>query len=293
MVNSVLGSPGRPLEAGAREFMEPRLGHDLSDVRIHTGPLASRSAEAVTARAYTVGRDVVFRAGEYAPDTTQGRHLLAHELAHVVQHRGTGVVSRYRSKSSFAFGERDTAGLVEQSFDPKKDRETKPWIELVTVEFTGTATDADGSVFSTGTATVHYHDNPVKLTDFTFKVAGGSGSPQLGRTTAGSNFTVSRIEGYGYNSGSASGTPGVDFQWSEREGPNKRYSKQDPVTKERDANMSFAVFYHLGEALHAGPLDFSSHGCVHVDWDNEDLMKQINYHSVIGLTRVNVTYSAP
>jgi hypothetical protein len=57
--------------------------------------------------------------------------------------------------------------------------------------------------------------------------------------------------------------------------------------------MSFAVFYHVGEALHAGPLNFSSHGCVHVDWDNEDLMKQINYHSVIGLTRVNVTYSTP
>ena len=179
---------------------------------------------------------------------------------------------------------------MEQSFDAGKDRQTKPWIELVTVEFTGTDTDADGSVFWAGSATVHYHDNPVKLADFTFKVAGGSA--QLGRTTAGS-FTVSRIEGYGYNSGSASGTPGADFQWSEREGPRKRYSKQDPVTKERAANMSFAVFYHAGEALHAGPL-------VQLPWmrpcglgQRGSRWKQINYHSVVGLTRVNVTYSTP
>lgn len=87
LVTALLRSPGRPLEAGARGFMEPRLGRDLSDVRIHTGPLASRSAEAVTARAYTVGRNIVFRSGEYAPDTTEGRRLLAHELAHVLQQR--------------------------------------------------------------------------------------------------------------------------------------------------------------------------------------------------------------
>ena len=89
VVTALLGSPGRPLEADTRAFMEPRLGCDLSNVRIHTGPLASRSAEAVAARAYTVDRNVVFRHGEYAPDTTEGRRLLAHELAHVVQQRPT------------------------------------------------------------------------------------------------------------------------------------------------------------------------------------------------------------
>jgi hypothetical protein len=89
VVTALLGSPGRPLEADTRAFMESRLGCDLSNVRIHTGPLASRSAEAVAARAYTVDRNVVFRHGEYAPDTTEGRRLLAHELAHVVQQRPT------------------------------------------------------------------------------------------------------------------------------------------------------------------------------------------------------------
>jgi hypothetical protein len=108
------------------------------------------------------------------------------------------------------------------------------------------------------------------------------------RLDAGS-FTVHRIEGFGSNSGSASGNPGVDFKLSDREGLNKRYTKKDS-TGYRATNMSFAVFHNKGEALHAGPLDLTSHGCVHVDWKNEDVIKQLNYHSVIGLTKVKVLY---
>ena len=99
---------------------------------------------------------------------------------------------------------------------------------------------------------------------------------------------MARIEGYGYNSGSFSGT--VDRSKREK-GDNWKYTKKDPVTGGRPANMSLAVFYNKGEALHAGPLDYSSHGCVHVDWDAEDVMKQVNYHSVAGLTKVTVRYS--
>jgi hypothetical protein len=76
---------GRPLPASARHFMEPRFGADLSDVRIHTGPEAVHTARALNARAYTVGRDIMFGAGRYAPDTAEGKKLLAHELTHVVQ----------------------------------------------------------------------------------------------------------------------------------------------------------------------------------------------------------------
>jgi hypothetical protein len=65
--------------------MEPRFGHDFSRVRVHTDARAAESAEAVHATAYTVGRDVVFGAGQYAPQSEAGRRLLAHELAHVVQ----------------------------------------------------------------------------------------------------------------------------------------------------------------------------------------------------------------
>jgi hypothetical protein len=65
--------------------MEPRFGHDFGHVRVHTDAAAVRSATEVNARAYTVGRDVVFGAGQFTPDTDAGRRLLAHELSHVIQ----------------------------------------------------------------------------------------------------------------------------------------------------------------------------------------------------------------
>lgn len=78
---------GRPLEPALRTDMEHRLGADFGDVRVHTDTHASASAEAVNAHAYTVGSDVVFRSERWNPDSTDGRHTLAHELAHVVQQR--------------------------------------------------------------------------------------------------------------------------------------------------------------------------------------------------------------
>ncbi|MCA8975777.1 MAG: DUF4157 domain-containing protein, partial [Planctomycetes bacterium] len=84
------GSTGRPLPTATRAFMESRFGHDFSRVRVHTDSTADRSARASSAQAYTVGHDVVFGAGRYAPDTREGRRLLAHELTHVVQQTGAG-----------------------------------------------------------------------------------------------------------------------------------------------------------------------------------------------------------
>ncbi|MDQ3803244.1 MAG: DUF4157 domain-containing protein [Acidobacteriota bacterium] len=92
-VGEVLGSPGRPLDAGTRRFMESRFQHDFSRVRVHADERADESARSVGARAYTVGYDVVFGAGQYAPQTPSGRRLLAHELTHVVQQSGAGTDS--------------------------------------------------------------------------------------------------------------------------------------------------------------------------------------------------------
>jgi hypothetical protein len=88
-VHDVLSSPGQPLDAETRAFMEPRFGHDFSAVRVHTDGRAAESARAVNALAYTVGRDVVFGGGEYKPRTSEGKRLLAHELTHVVQQSGS------------------------------------------------------------------------------------------------------------------------------------------------------------------------------------------------------------
>src|SRR5262249_38541381 len=74
--------PSRPLDAAMRTAMESRFGRDFSDVSIR---IDGKAARAYQARAFTHGSSIVFDAGAYAPSTTTGQHLLAHELAHVVQ----------------------------------------------------------------------------------------------------------------------------------------------------------------------------------------------------------------
>jgi hypothetical protein len=82
---AVLAEPGRPLDDATRGFMETRFARDFGAVRIHRDGAAAASARAVGARAYAVGRDIVFGAGAYAPTEPAGRRLIAHELAHVIQ----------------------------------------------------------------------------------------------------------------------------------------------------------------------------------------------------------------
>ena len=89
-VDQALASPGRPLEPTLRQDMEQRFGHDFSRVRVYTGAAAERSARDVNAHAYTVGHNVVFGAGRFAPGMHEGRQLIAHELTHVVQQGGAG-----------------------------------------------------------------------------------------------------------------------------------------------------------------------------------------------------------
>ncbi len=89
IVHQVLQSPGQPLDAASREFMEPRFGADFGAVRVHTDSQAAESARRVDALAYTVGSHVVFGAGQYAPRTQAGQKLLAHEITHVLQQEGS------------------------------------------------------------------------------------------------------------------------------------------------------------------------------------------------------------
>jgi hypothetical protein len=71
--------------------MEERMGDNLGDVRIHTGPTAAQACEDINARAFTVGNHVAFNTGEYDPSSAEGQHVLAHELAHVRQQTGGAV----------------------------------------------------------------------------------------------------------------------------------------------------------------------------------------------------------
>lgn len=96
-VERAIAGPSAGLDHAVRTDMEQRFGHDFSQVRVHDDALARKSARDVDARAYTVGSHVVFGAGEFNPATSAGRHLLAHELTHVVQQSGQshgGIVAR-------------------------------------------------------------------------------------------------------------------------------------------------------------------------------------------------------
>lgn len=87
-VETAIATLGQPLASDTRQTMERHFGHDFSGVRVHTDAVATDSADIVNAHAYTVGSHIVFGPGQYAPQTAQGRSLLAHELAHVVQQHG-------------------------------------------------------------------------------------------------------------------------------------------------------------------------------------------------------------
>ncbi|MCB0288646.1 MAG: DUF4157 domain-containing protein [Calditrichaeota bacterium] len=86
-IHSLQSSGGQPLSPSSRAYFEPRIGADFSRVRIHSDAHAAATARSLNARAFTVGRDVAFGAGEYAPGTSSGKKLLAHELTHVAQQR--------------------------------------------------------------------------------------------------------------------------------------------------------------------------------------------------------------
>ena len=133
-VDQALTGPGRALEPVLQQDMEQRFGYDFSQVRVHAGAAAAQSAREVNAHAYTVGHNMVFGAGRFAPGTPQGRRLIAHELTHVVQQSGSEGIhvdssneKHGLSPMSLAKTPRNTparALLVARKADPGKDDAT-------------------------------------------------------------------------------------------------------------------------------------------------------------------------
>ncbi|MGB9370104.1 MAG: DUF4157 domain-containing protein [Xanthobacteraceae bacterium] len=95
-----MNAPGQPLAPTIRADMESRFGHDFGGVRIHVGGDAVASAQAINAKAYTIGSNIAFARGQYAPEGPAGRTLLAHELAHVVQQSRGGPAPSLSSNSA-------------------------------------------------------------------------------------------------------------------------------------------------------------------------------------------------
>jgi len=124
-VHEVLGSPGQALDPDARQKMESSFGHDFGNVRVHTDARAAESARSVNAVAYAVGRDIVFQSGRYAPQTSAGERLLAHELAHVVQQQGqssTGPLEISQEDDAAEVEARSIADAVLRGDDAQPER---------------------------------------------------------------------------------------------------------------------------------------------------------------------------
>lgn len=119
----VLSSHGQRLDTSARAHLEPRFGHDFSEVRVHTDSRAAESAKALNAHAYTFGNHIVFDSGRYAPASPEGRRLLAHELTHVVQQSG-GHTSRGAGEAGQVISSAP-AGLLSRQPKPAGDDASK------------------------------------------------------------------------------------------------------------------------------------------------------------------------
>jgi len=124
-VQNAMGSGGHPLDAQTRSFFESRMDYDLSGVRVYTDSAAGQSAHAVSARAYSLGSNIVFGKGEYRPETDSGRRLIAHELAHTI--RQNGQINRQVDMDAGAPDPRDAdvpiAGVPQQ---PSTESRTTP-----------------------------------------------------------------------------------------------------------------------------------------------------------------------
>lgn len=196
-------------------------------------------------------------------------------------------VQRYRPATAMNFGAAN-ASLKEQSF---KSLTKQPWLSSIAVEFDSVVADSHGVDIPKGTATASYFSNAHALPSFSVPATGG---PTGMRSDPGT-FTVHRIEGIGYNDPTAAADIAAAEGTSALEGPkrgeHRRYTKpkSGQLPREVAASMHLAIFYNRGEAVHLGNLGLASHGCVHVD--HFDLLTQLNYHSVIGRTRVTVRYT--
>lgn len=121
-VQEAVGRNGQPLDTAVRAAMEPRFGTSFADVRVHADAEAAASARRLDARAYTLGRDIVFGPGAYAPTAPTGQMLLAHELSHVAWQRRSGLSLVQRQMATRPAPDeahrefvRDTIGFLQRS----------------------------------------------------------------------------------------------------------------------------------------------------------------------------------
>lgn len=295
-VDTALASPGHALEPALRQDMEQRFGHDFTRVRVHADAAADTSARDVNALAYTVGQDMVFGSGQYAPGTATGRHLIAHELTHVVQQTGSSgepsagsaqTLHRYRRKG------KDTIAF-EGADETLTDAKTQPWVEHIDIDFDKAVVDdghkaaaaAAGQLeprMPTGTLKAKYSTASSSVpADIVMPIAGGSTMLGVGLTDRVKNSKVSRLEGLGY-------TDSENIRLGNLTDPVAKKGKGARYSASGAGTMNYAIFFKGIQAIHEGLLNTGSHACVHVGTRSQ--IRTLNHHTRIGVTTVSVSYS--
>jgi hypothetical protein len=120
-IDSLKGG-GSPLPPAVRRDLEPRFGLSFGPVRVHTDARAARTAKAINARAFTIGKDVVFGPGQYSPGTATGKRLLAHELTHVAQQNGKSDVVLQRQPGTWSEDLKEAQKLIASKNKRNKTR---------------------------------------------------------------------------------------------------------------------------------------------------------------------------
>ncbi len=154
---------GSPLPASERAFFEPRFGRDLSGVRVHDGVAADAAAQSVAARAFTLGNDIAFARGEYRPGTGEGRRLMAHELAHVMQQDGDVL----RRKPRLGAGDDQLNPGV-----PLPYREATNLVDCMRIMGPGSEVYCNSEVLDTPMPALKYGDMSVSMTPANASVSG-------------------------------------------------------------------------------------------------------------------------
>ncbi len=158
-------SASEPLDRGTRQFMEPRFGRDFSDIRVHTDMRAAKSARTLGADAYTTGRDIYFGSGKYSPSSTEGQHLLAHELTHTVQ-QASGAVAAEKPVQSHSVVVGSPDSPLEAEAEHTADQVLRSPAQPVSISSDRTAPIRRswyGDVWdATGGRVVHYVGNKIE-----------------------------------------------------------------------------------------------------------------------------------
>jgi murein DD-endopeptidase MepM/ murein hydrolase activator NlpD len=137
-INSLRGG-GQSLDTATRNFFETRIGHDLSQVRVHHGAQTAKIANSINARAFTLGNNLVFGSGQYQPQSSEGKQLLGHELTHVVQ-QGEGLTSgKVHQQESNKSDPIDSRHVGNHSLFQRLQRLTDPLSDMSTFQSPGSS----------------------------------------------------------------------------------------------------------------------------------------------------------